>query len=65
VQGLEGLFDRCPVVEPVDLVEIDVVRSQVLQASVDRSQDMLPGKTAFADGGGLGILLKNSALLAR
>jgi len=41
VQGLHRLLDRSVMVEPVDLVEVDVVGAQPAQAVVDLGHDRL------------------------
>ena len=40
-EGLHGLFERRLVVEPVRLVEVDVVGLQPRQRTVDRFEDVL------------------------
>jgi hypothetical protein len=41
VQRLEGLLDRCAVIPAVDLIEIDVIGAETLQAVIDLAYDRL------------------------
>ena len=46
VQRLEGLLDRGVRIEPVDLIEIDVIGPEAPQRGVDGVEQVLPGQAA-------------------
>ena len=54
VEGFAGLLDGRVLIEPMDLVKVDVLDAEALQAFIDGGEDVFAGESAvvgrFADG---------------